>query len=305
MTMKSAIISGISLEDIQCFITIAELKSFTEAAVMLYTTQPQLSKKISVLESRIGARLFDRSKRQIKLTPAGEQLYAELEPQVRRIEESFERIRRMYREHSNVLRICCDERIHAIEDFLFPSLFRFQQKNPKVIIELESYNLPALKNKLLQKETDILLSSFPEAPVQSKGIQWVELKRVQMYVTVRADHQYAYRRVVTWSELKNEILLLRASRIAYEYYDFVLEESKKNGFSANIQTYANERSIMLNIEFGNGICIGSEYDFSKDNKLIRSIPITDHYDHIYVGLREDCDRVERLFLQNLVESCKE
>ena len=70
--MKCPIILDISLEDIQCFLMIAKFKSFTEAAVVLYTTQPQLSKKISSLENRIGARLFDRSKRQVKLTAAGE-----------------------------------------------------------------------------------------------------------------------------------------------------------------------------------------------------------------------------------------
>ena len=249
MAMKGAIILDISLEDIQCFITIAKLKSFTEAAVVLYTTQPQLSKKISALESRIGTRLFDRSKRQIKLTPAGEQLYSELEPQVQKIEESFERIRRMYKGHSNALRICCDERMHAIEDLLFPTLFRFRHRNPNVSIDLESFDLPILKNKLLQKETDLLISVLPEAPVPSKGIVWFDLGQVQLYAAVRVDHQYAYRRSVTWPELKNEILLAKSPKISYEHYDFILEECKKSGFSPNIRTYTNERSILLNLEF--------------------------------------------------------
>ena len=96
MTKRSSIILSISLEDIQSFITVAELNSFTDASIALYTTQPQLSRKISAMESRIGVRLFDRSKRQIKLTPAGEQLFTLLEPQVRRLEESFERIEQDY-----------------------------------------------------------------------------------------------------------------------------------------------------------------------------------------------------------------
>ena len=133
--MKCPIILDISLEDIQCFLMIAKFKSFTEAAVVLYTTQPQLSKKISSLENRIGARLFDRSKRQVKLTAAGEQLYSELEPQVKKIEESFERIRRVYKGHSSALRICCDERLQMVEDLLFPTIIWFQDKNSNVMIE--------------------------------------------------------------------------------------------------------------------------------------------------------------------------
>lgn len=304
VTKKSSIILSISLEDIQSFITVAELNSFTDAAIALYTTQPQLSRKISAMESRIGVRLFDRSKRQIKLTPAGEQLFTILEPQVRRLEESFERIEQMYKERSNVLRICCDERLHAVDDFLLPLLLRFQQKNAKIDVEMDAYALPTLKNRLLQKETDVILSSFPEKPVPSKGIQWIELKRVQMCAAAKIDHQFAYRRSIDWAELQGELLLLRSPKTAYEYCNYILEECEKCGFSANTRTYANEASIILNLNYGSGVCIGSEYDFSKESKLIRMIPITGHYDYLYAGVREKRDYCELMFLKDLVENFK-
>ncbi len=268
------------------------------------TTQPQLSKKISSLENRIGARLFDRSKRQVKLTAAGEQLYSELEPQVKKIEESFERIRRVYKGHSSALRICCDERLQMVEDLLFPTIIRFQDKNSNVMIELESFDLPILKNKLIQRETDILLSVFPDEPAGSKGIIWLELKAVQMCIAVRADHPFANRRLVTWAELKNEVILTKSPTTSYEYYDFLLEESKDNGFSPNIRTYLNEQSVILNLGLGSGICVGIEYEFSKDNKNIMTVPLTNYYGHIYAGVREESSQPERLFAEYLLESFK-
>jgi len=302
--MKCPIILDISLEDIQCFLMVAKFKSFTEAAVVLYTTQPQLSKKISTLEGRIGARLFDRTKRQIRLTSAGEQLYAELEPQINKIEESFERIRRIYKGDSKSVRICCDERFQMIEDLLFPTIIRFQDKNPTTMIELEAFDLPILKNKLVQRETDIILSIFPGEPIESKGIIWLELKPVQMCIAVRADHPFAYRRLVTWAELKNEIILTKSPTTSYEYYDFLLEESRKSGFSPNIRTYMNEQSVILNLGLGSGICVGTEYEFSKDNKNIMTVPLTNYYGRIYTGIREESSRTERLFVEYLLESFK-
>lgn len=172
------------------------------------------------------------------------------------------------------------------------------------MIELESFDLPILKNKLIQRETDILLSVFPDEPAGSKGIIWLELKAVQMCIAVRADHPFANRRLVTWAELKNEVILTKSPTTSYEYYDFLLEESKDNGFSPNIRTYLNEQSVILNLGLGSGICVGTEYEFSKDNKNIMTVPLTNYYGHIYAGVREESSQPERLFAEYLLESFK-
>ncbi|CAD7286792.1 HTH-type transcriptional regulator HdfR [Campylobacter majalis] len=60
-----------SLRHMQIAVTIAELKSFTKAAEKLGVSQPSLSKSVSLLESELGALLFDR-KNGLSLTYAGE-----------------------------------------------------------------------------------------------------------------------------------------------------------------------------------------------------------------------------------------
>lgn len=61
------------LEDfrLKIFLTLIDARSFTKAASVLGVTQPAVSQSISELEKNLGARLFDRQRGEISLTPAG------------------------------------------------------------------------------------------------------------------------------------------------------------------------------------------------------------------------------------------
>lgn len=53
------------------FVILAEIGNFNDAAVVLHISQPALSRSIQSLEENLQLKLFDRSQRAIRLTPAG------------------------------------------------------------------------------------------------------------------------------------------------------------------------------------------------------------------------------------------
>ena len=59
------------LKQLEVFVHVARLKSFSKAAEALYLTQPTISAHISALESELGTKLVVRSTREIQLTPTG------------------------------------------------------------------------------------------------------------------------------------------------------------------------------------------------------------------------------------------
>ncbi|NCF45311.1 MAG: LysR family transcriptional regulator [Proteobacteria bacterium] len=62
------------LDELDSFIRIARLGSFSAAAEQMHISQPAMSKRIQSLESRLGVTLFDRLGKRVRLTPAGELL---------------------------------------------------------------------------------------------------------------------------------------------------------------------------------------------------------------------------------------
>lgn len=61
----------VTLDQVRCFIAVAEELHFGRAAERLSMTQPPLSRQIQKLETAVGARLLERDNRRVSLTPAG------------------------------------------------------------------------------------------------------------------------------------------------------------------------------------------------------------------------------------------
>lgn len=72
---------------LQTFLAVAEAGSFSRAAERIYLTQPAISKRIAALEKQLGARLFDRIGRNIRLTEVGEALLVRARAVLKELED--------------------------------------------------------------------------------------------------------------------------------------------------------------------------------------------------------------------------
>jgi len=112
----------LSNKPLRCFVAVAETQSFTQAAERLHMTQPSLSIQISQLEKRLGFQLFERTTREVTITPAGRRL--------------LDHARRVI-EHSclllNEARSVCDERSNRLR--LGAALYTFDLPERSGLVE--------------------------------------------------------------------------------------------------------------------------------------------------------------------------
>lgn len=70
-------ISSLTLRDFEYVVAVATHRHFGRAAKAVHVSQPALSGQIKKVEDFLGVRVFERSKRQVLLTPAGEKVVAQ------------------------------------------------------------------------------------------------------------------------------------------------------------------------------------------------------------------------------------
>ena len=87
------------------FLQVAELGSFSRAAEALFISAPAVIKQISLLEDRIGVKLFRRTHQGAALTEAGKSLYGDAKRIIQASNEAVIRARNAMQSGDNVVRI--------------------------------------------------------------------------------------------------------------------------------------------------------------------------------------------------------
>jgi DNA-binding transcriptional LysR family regulator len=82
--------SSIDLREVEAFLVLAEELHFGRAAERLFMSPSRMSQTIRALETRVGGRLFDRTSRQVRLTPVGEKLRDRLVPVHAELRQAFD-----------------------------------------------------------------------------------------------------------------------------------------------------------------------------------------------------------------------
>ncbi|WUX65356.1 LysR family transcriptional regulator (plasmid) [Streptomyces sp. NBC_01431] len=93
------------LRDIEIFLTLAEELHFGRTAERLHVSAARVSQAIKKQERTIGAALFERTSRAVRLTAVGERLREDLRPVYQGLKESLERARMTAQGKTDVLRI--------------------------------------------------------------------------------------------------------------------------------------------------------------------------------------------------------
>lgn len=124
----------VNWEDVRYFVTAARVGSFAKAGKVLRVEHTTVGRRVSALEDELGARLLERTRRGLVLTPAGEQLIGRAE----RAEASMGEIERLAGtfdadEHGEV--VLATSSVLAA-GLVVPTLERFAQAHPAIQLRM-------------------------------------------------------------------------------------------------------------------------------------------------------------------------
>jgi len=205
-----------TLTELRYVVAVAETRHFGQAAERCHVSQPSLSASVKNLEEELGVQLFERGKRGVFLTEAGEQIVA----QARRALEEADRVRSVARQGRDplkgVLRLGI---IHTIAPYLLPDLVgALRRSAPDMPLDVEENTTANLDRMLRAGELDAVILALPYAP---PGIDTQPLYEEAFRVVAPARHPMARRKTVAVEELDaGELLLLP---VGHCFRDQVLE----------------------------------------------------------------------------------
>ncbi|MGK5642439.1 LysR substrate-binding domain-containing protein [Streptomyces sp. URMC 126] len=155
------------LRDIEIFLALAEELHFSRTAARLHVTQARVSQSVRHLEHRIGARLFDRTSRSVRLTAVGEQLHREWKAGYRRILRGVDVATAAARGHAGVLTIGTTGPHFCV---LKGAMRLLRTRHPAVRIRHREIQQPAPLELLESGEVDVALLWLPvDAPGLAVG----------------------------------------------------------------------------------------------------------------------------------------
>jgi len=177
----------IDIDGIKAFVTVADARSFSIAANHLHLTQPAVSKRIALLESQMGVRLFDRIGRTVNLTEAGRALEPRARDILMNIEDTQREISNLAGNIGGQLSLATS---HHIGLWRLPQVLRkFSQRHPDVSLDLHFMDSEVAHDQIVQGNLELGVITLP--PKSHERLNAIPIWRDQLVFMCAADHPLA------------------------------------------------------------------------------------------------------------------
>jgi len=180
------------MDQLKYFVSVVENKNFSIAAEECFISQSSLSKNIKSLEEELGnVRLFDRSRKRVVITEAGNKFY----PYAQNMLEEYRAMRRDMRSFSkNVHEVIHVGAIPVINDYGLTNVFHeFQSVYPNIQIQLVEDNSIPIVERFDKKLIDIAFLRDNYLPKETDSFDRYLLAEDELVLVVNRNHSLASR----------------------------------------------------------------------------------------------------------------
>jgi len=248
-----------NLTHVLAFHRVATAGSFTVASRLAGVSQPTLSAQVRSLEQSAGVALFERGGRGVRLTAAGEQLFAA----TRKLAEAMDEVGRLLASNRaptrGHLRIAADSAVHVL-----PVLAELKKAAASLSFSLHIDNSAAVMARVLSSEADIGIMA---RPTDNARLFSTMIRQDRLVLLVSRKDAFAHRKRARLTDLAGRDLVVRErGSITREVAEARLE-------SAGIRTgqvfdVGTREAVSEAVAAGFGIGLAFASEVGRDPRLV-------------------------------------
>ncbi len=192
----------LQLMQVEGFLEVARLGSVSRAAEALFITQPTLTARLHGLERDLGAKLFVRTPRGMRLTEAGRAWVPFAQRAMRALADGRDALEQAMSASAGHLMIGAAP---AVSTYILPSLLeRFVATHPRVEVSVRTGHSEDIVALVLRNEVQVGLGRMIHDP----DLELRPFHKEELVLVCSPDHPFTKRRSVTLEEVTGEKLLM-------------------------------------------------------------------------------------------------
>ncbi|MEN9537967.1 MAG: hypothetical protein RLZZ126_202 [Pseudomonadota bacterium] len=190
------------LQQLQAFVAVAERSSFRAGADHIHLSAPALSRRIEKLETILGARLFNRTTRDVELTPLGRVFLERARAALDDLESAMLGISDIAASRSGLVTVAC---VPSAAIHFLPSVVRsFSERFPLIRVRVIDEAASQVLASVVSGESDFGISFMggllPE-------VDFDPIHKDPFVLAMPRTHAFAKRKFLTWPDLTGERLI--------------------------------------------------------------------------------------------------
>lgn len=238
-------------EQLKNFLVVSETLNFHKASSSIYIAQPALSRQIKKLEEEVGAELFDRTKKQIKLTAAGVFFKNEVTQILKHLGQVQKKAGQIHRGEAGDITIGhVSSAMHSVLPYFLKKITTYY---------------PGLKIGLLENSCNLIFSKLQDRElhfgiipneVGPEGMEYALLYKENFVVVMPKDLKINLKKNIDLKLFANADWILPAREDGQIYSDLLYGLFQKNGFTPKVVFQSPNASTNLRmVSEGLGVTI--------------------------------------------------
>ena len=285
------------LRQLEYFQMASRLRNITRAAERLRVSQPNITVAIKKLEAELGIQLFDRSQKQLSLTPEGAVFLNRVELALRNIQDAVLEVNDYKQLQKGTIKIGVPPMMGA---YLFPRICSsFQRRYSHLDIFMHEEASMSIREQLERDELDfgIIISSGA-----SHHLQLLPMSKNQILCCVPEDSPLASKKSLSLQDVTDsKIVMLKEGSFLRQT---ILGKMKDANITPNIVLESNQ-IVTLKGLVASGVGITFLLDMVAGNEPgMKAIPLAEPL-FVDVGLAWKKDRYISKAAQSFIDFCKD